>query len=188
MTKEDALTIKAVLLYIIKNSSEGRRDVYSIVKTAYYAQQLHFARWALPIYRDKICALPFGPVPSMLYNILRLSRGETKERRFLKRKGLDIVADAIGFENESFYAREEPDHDCLSASNIECLNDAISKVASMDFDNIVKDTHGDEWRRVYYSASQGKVMDDLNIAKEGGASEDVVEYLQETLEWDKNFS
>ena len=40
MTKEDALTIKAVLLYIIKNSSEGRRDVYSIVKTAYYAQQL----------------------------------------------------------------------------------------------------------------------------------------------------
>ena len=58
----------------------------------------------------------------------------------------------------------------------------------MDFDNIVKDTHGDEWRRVYYSASQGKVMDDLNIAKEGGASEDVVEYLQETLEWDKNFS
>lgn len=188
MTKEDALTIKAVLLYIIKNSGEGRRDVYSIVKTAYYAQQLHFAQWALPIYKDRICALPFGPVPSTLYNILRLARGETKERRFLKREGLDMVVDAIGFENESFFAIEEPDLDCLSASDIECLDEAIRKVASMDFENIVKDTHGNEWRRVYYGASQGKVMDDLNIAREGGASDDVVGYLQETLEWDKNFS
>ena len=149
MTKEDALTIKAVLLYIIKNSGEGRRDVYSIVKTAYYAQQLHFARWALPIYKDRICALPFGPVPSTLYNILRLARGETKERSFLKREGLDMVADAIGFENESFYAMEEPDLDCLSASDIECLDEAIRKVASMDFENIVKDTHGNEWRRIF---------------------------------------
>ena len=56
MTKEDALTMKAVLLYIIKNSSEDKRDVYCVIKTAYYAQQLHFAKWALPIFKDKICS------------------------------------------------------------------------------------------------------------------------------------
>ena len=187
MTKEDILTIKAVLLYIIKNSREDRRDVYSIVKTAYYAQQLHFVKWALPIFKDKISALPFGPVPSTLYNILRLSRGEEKERRFIKKDGLDAISDAIGFDNESFYVKEDPDLDCLSESDIECLNDAIRKVATMDFSRIVRDTHGIEWKRAYYE-TQNKVMDNLNIAREGGASDDVIEYLHEALEWDKNFS
>lgn len=182
MTKEDKLTIKAVLLYIIQNSREDRHDVYSIVKTAYYAQQLHFARWALPIYEDRIAALPFGPVPSTLYNILRLARGEEKERRFLKKEGLDDVANAIGFDNESFSAKEDPDLNYLSKSNIQCLDDAIRKVASMEFGDIVKDTHGVEWNRAY-RIGQNKVMDNLNIAREGGADEDIVEYLREALEW-----
>lgn len=187
MTREDVLTIKAVLLYIIKNSGEDRRDVYSIVKTAYYAQQLHFVKWALPIFKDRIPALPFGPVPSAIYNILRLSRGEEKERRFLKRDGLDTISDVIGFDNESFFAKEDPDLDCLSESDVECLDEAIRKVASMDFGRIVRDTHGIEWNRAYYD-TQNKVMDNLNIAREGGASDDIIEYLREALDWDKNFS
>ena len=125
MTKDDVQTIKAVLLYIIKNSRDDRRDVYSIVKTAYYAQQLHFVHWALPIFNDRIAVLPFGPVPSNLYNILRLSRGEENERRFLRQEGLDAISDAIGFDSESFYVKEEPDLNYLSESNIECLNEAI---------------------------------------------------------------
>ena len=187
MTKEDVLTIKAVLLYIIKNSGEDRRDVYIIVKNAYYAQQLHFVKWALPIFKDKISALPFGPVPSAIYNILRLSRGEENERRFLRKNGLDMISDAIGFDNESFYAKENPDIDYLSESDVECLDEAIRKVASMDFGRIVRDTHGLEWRRAYYE-TQNKVMDNLNIAREGGAPDDVIEYLQEALDWEKNFS
>lgn len=187
MTKDDVQTIKAVLLYIIKNSRDDRRDVYSIVKTAYYAQQLHFVHWALPIFNDRIAALPFGPVPSNLYNILRLSRGEENERRFLQQEGLDAISDAIGFDSESFYVKEEPDLNYLSESNIECLNEAIQKVAFMNFDNIVKDTHGIEWRRAYCE-SPNKIMDNLNIAREGGAAEDVVEYLQDALEWKRSLS
>ncbi len=184
MSTDNALIIRAVLLYIIKNSSEERRDVYSIVKTAYYAQQLHLSKWAQPIYRDNIAALPFGPVPSYIYDILKLARGEKSERRFLKKYGLDGVADAIGFNAESFYVKEDPEMDYLSVSNIECLDAAIEKVASMDFDSIAKDTHGEEWKRVFYDESL-RFMDDLNIAREGGASEDVISYLQESLEMDK---
>lgn len=181
------MTIKAVLLYIIKNSDENRRDVYSIVKTAYYAQQLHFVRWALPIYRDQIAALPFGPVPSSIYNVLKLARGEEKERRFLSKCGLDAAADAIGFSNESFSAKEDADMRYLSQSAVECLNEAIAKVASMNFDDIKEDTHGAEWTRVFNDHSQ-KFMNDLNIAREGGADDSIVDYLRENLEWDKAFA
>lgn len=186
MRQDEISIIKAVLLYIIKNSSEDRRNVYSIVKTAYYAQQLHFVKWALPIYKDKIAALPFGPVPSTLYNILRLARGEENERRFLHKEGLDIVSDAIGFSNESFYAKEDPDMACLSKSDIECLDEAIAKVSTMDFSQIMWDTHGTEWKRVYNDPSQ-RFMNDLNIAREGGADDSVVEYLKESLDWDEYF-
>ena len=123
MTKEDALTMKAVLLYIIKNSSEDKRDVYCIVKTAYYAQQLHFAKWALPIFKDKICALPFGSVPSLMYDILKLSRGEVEAKAFLRKNGVDKIAEAI------------------------------SKVASMSSSEIKNDTHGEEWNRAYFQSS-----------------------------------
>lgn len=183
MTKVDVLTMKAVLLYIIKNSSDDKRDVYCIVKAAYYAQQLHFAKWGLPIYKDKICALPFGPVPSVMYDILKLSRGEVHEQAYLRRIGVDGIAKAIGWEYESYYAKEDPDMDYLSASDVECLDEAISKVAKMSFSEIKDDTHGAEWNRAYFH-TQNKVMDNLNIAREADASDEVVHYLQEAFDWE----
>ncbi len=186
MKPQEVQTMKAVLLYIIQNSNANRRDVYSIVKTAYYAQQIHFAKWASPIFNDKIAALPFGPVPSTIYNILRISRGESEIRRFCKKDNIDSVADAIGFSDESFIAKEEPDLNFLSKSAIECLNESIAKVSEMDFGQIMRDTHGAEWTRVFNDGSL-RFMDDLNIAREGGATEDVVNYLRESLEWDEIF-
>lgn len=96
--------MKAVPLYIIKNSNEDKRDVYSVVKSAYYALQLHFAKWVLPMYKDIICALPFGPVPSMRYNFLKLSREEVQERGYFHRICMDRIAEAVGCEYELFYA------------------------------------------------------------------------------------
>lgn len=69
--KDDILVIKAVLLYILTHSKDGKRDIYSLVKAAYYAQQNHLARYGTPLFKDCICALPFGPVPSNIYNILK---------------------------------------------------------------------------------------------------------------------
>ena len=180
MRTDDILKIKAVLLYIIQNSNSDRHDVYSIVKTAYYAQQFHFAKWALPIFKDKIAALKFGPVPSTIYDILKISRGDASALRFHKNDTLHLVSEAIGFEDESFIAKEMPDMDFLSISEIECLNAAITKVASMGFGEIANDTHGEEWSRVWNDSSL-HFMDNLRIAKEGGADDATVCYLKEAL-------
>ena len=179
MRTDDILKIKAVLLYIIQNSNADRHDVYSIVKTAYYAQQIHFAKWALPIYKDKIAALPFGPVPSTIYDILKVSRGETSIERFYKGIPISLVTEAIGFEYESFIAKENADINFLSISEIECLNEAIAKVASMNFAEIKNDTHGQEWKRAFNDPCH--FMDNIAIAKEGGADDSIVDYLMDTL-------
>ena len=181
-TKDEILTLKAVVLYIIENSSPERRDVYSIVKTAFYAQQNQFANSGTPLYKDDICALPFGPVPSDIYHILKIARGDQNEKEFHKTDGLIGIADSIGFDTEIFYSKEKPDMDYLSKSNIDAIDSAIKKVADMSFDEIVKDTHSQEWDRVF-NGGKGKkgrkVMNNLNIAIEGNASPEMLEYLKE---------
>ena len=173
------MTFKAVVLYIIKNSSVERCDVYSIVKTAFYAQQMQFASSGMPLYKDDICALPFGPVPSDIYHVLKIARGDQSEVEFHKNDGLIDVAAAIGFDAEQYFAKEDPDMDYLSASDIEAIDSAIKKVEAMSFDDIIKDTHSEEWNRVFNSKRGKKVMDNINIAKEGNASPAMLEYLKD---------
>lgn len=182
LSKDDILTLKAVILFILKKSKEDKRDVYSVVKTAFYAQQLHFKEYGLPLFKDQINALPFGPVPSNVYDILQMARGEeNKVTRFHDGEDLSIASSSIEFEFESFSAKENPDMDYLSKSAIECLDAAISKVSKMSFDEIKADTHGEEWNRVFYGNSKSKVMDNLKIAEEAGAEAGAIDYLEDYL-------
>lgn len=180
MRDMDLQRVKAVLLYILSNMPDDSRDIYHIVKTAFFAQKDHFVRYALPLFNDRIMALPFGPVPSLIYNILKVARGDNAPYRFCDRKTLDAVANDIVCEYESFSTKQAPDTKYLSKSNIECLDSAIATVSKMDFDELMDKTHGDEWLRAYHSAN--RLMNDINIAKEGGASEAHQLYLAEALE------
>lgn len=181
----DILKIKAVILYLLNNMTESSRDVYHIVKTAYCAQQLHFVKYASRLYVDDITALPFGPVPSFIYDILKAARGDSVPEAFLSKEVADQFVASIAYENELFYAKERYDDDFLSVSNIECLNEAIAMVSSKGFKDIYDMTHKAEYERAY--ACSVKVMNDIAIAKEGGANEHVLAYLAESFATDKLF-
>lgn len=187
MREWDIQKIKAVILYLLNNIPESSCDAYRIVKTAYYAQQYHFVRYATRLYMDNIKALPFGPVPSLIYDVLKAARGESTPYRFWDDRLIARLIAPIRYENEWFHTEEQPDMDCLSASNIECLNAAIALVPEMSFGEIMDKTHGDEWNRAFHSVGDHQ-MDNIAIAKEGGAEEGVLEYLEETLENEKLFS
>lgn len=185
MNRDDIMILKAALLYIIKKSEEKRRDVYGIVKTAFYAQQIHLSESGSPLFNDVICALPFGPVPSNMYDILKMARGDEKEMSFHKTDGLLSVVSSIGWKDESFFAKEEPDMDYLSSSDIKSLDQAIARVSKMSFDEIRNDTHSQEWSRAYKNGKGKKVMNIVRIAEEGGADEAMLAYLKEYLELEK---
>ena len=179
MNRDDIMILKAALLYIIKKSEANRRDVYGIVKTAFYAQQIHLAKSGSPLFNDEICALPFGPVPSSMYDILKMARGDEREMSFHEKDGLREVSDSIG-------CKEDPDMDFLSESDIQSLEEAIARVSKMSFDDIYSDTHGIEWERAFNSKKKGKkVMDIVKIAEEGGADESTLAYLKEYIELEK---
>lgn len=183
--KDDILVIKAVLLYILTHSNDGQRDIYSLVKTAYYAQQNHLAQYGTPLFKDCICALPFGPVPSNIYNVLKMASGDSNELDYHRSDDMHLASDAINFKSGRYSAKEDPNMDFLSKSDIESLNYGIEKVAKMSFNQIKEDTHGMEWNRAFNSKSSLKEMNLLNIAKEGDASSDALRYLEDFLETDR---
>lgn len=183
MSMDDVNTLKAALLYIIKNSEPNRCDVYGIVKTAFYAQQMHLSSTGSPLFKDEICALPFGPVPSSIYDVLKMARGDENEMHFHQTDGLLEVSASIGWEDERFFIKEEPDMDYLSSSDIQSLDAAIDRVTNMSFNDILSATHGREWERAFKSKKRGKkIMDTLKIAEEGGADDSTLEYLKEYLD------
>lgn len=185
MNKEDYLTLKAVVLYILKNcTAHVSRNVYYIVKTAFVAQQKHLAKYLCPLYKDVITALQFGPVPSSIYDALKIARGDANAMYFHRNDDLHLVYDSISFNDEVFSADEDPDLNYLSASAVECINDALKEVSSMSFDDIVNATHGEEWERAY-NDPESKTMNYLSIAKEGGADDSSILYLKEILELDE---
>jgi uncharacterized phage-associated protein len=183
--KDDILVIKAVLLYILTHSNDDQRDIYSLVKTAYYAQQNHLAQYGTPLFKDCICALPFGPVPSNIYNVLKMASGDSNELNYHRSDDMHLASDAINFKSGRYSAKEDPNMDFLSKSDIESLNYGIEKVAKMSFNQIKEDTHGMEWNRAFNSKSSLKEMNLLNIAKEGDASSDALRYLEDFLETDR---
>lgn len=186
MNKDDIMVMKATLLYIISKSEAKRCDVYGIVKTAFYAQQSHLSESGRPLFKDVICALPFGPVPSMMYDILKMARGDEGEMAFHQSDGLIEVAFSIGWKDELYYAKEEPDLNYLSESDIQALDDAIDRVSKMSFNDIYSNTHGKEWERAFNSKKRGKkVMDIIKIAEEGGANDAMIAYLKDFLELEK---
>ena len=183
--KDDILVIEAVLLYILTHSNDDQRDIYSLVKTAYYAQQNHLAQYGTPLFKDCICALPFGPVPSNIYNVLKMASGDSNELNYHRSDDMHLASDAINFKSGRYSAKEDPNMDFLSKSDIESLNYGIEKVAKMSFNQIKEDTHGMEWNRAFNSKSSLKEMNLLNIAKEGDASSDALRYLEDFLETDR---
>lgn len=178
MSNDEILTIKAVLLYILNRVPDNKRSIYFIVKAAFYAQEKHLAKWAAPLFDDEICALPFGPVPSMIYDILKGARGD----KVLGDVRLQEVAQSIRCNDEEFFATEKPDMGWLSVSAVECLDLAIEEISLKSFNDVYDTTHeSEEYQRARRSYGK-RVMSPVQIAKAAGADEGVLEYLEEYLQ------
>ena len=178
MNNDEILTIKAALLYILNRIPDNKRSIYFIVKTAFYAHEKHLAKWAAPLFDDDICALPFGPVPSMIYDILKGARGDKK----LYDVRLQEVAKTIRCNNEEFFATEEPDMGWLSVAAVECLDAAIAEISTKSFNDVYDTTHeSEEYKRARKTFGK-RIMNPVQIAKAAGAEEGVLEYLEEYLQ------
>ena len=156
------------LLYVANRVQ--RKDFHKIFKLIYFADRQHLADWGRPITGDTYIAMDAGPVPSRLYDMMKIVRGDSY---MPDTEGLNKY-----FQVENWmYVRPLVDADLnkLSANEQEALSDAIAKYASLSYDEIKEKSHDVAWR----STARDFAINWDSIAREVGLDESEVACLQE---------
>lgn len=177
MTSFDKQKLNEIVLYIL-NKTKGL-DYYHVFKVIYFANIAHLAKYGFRMTTDEFCALPDGPVPSVLYDCIKDDVHCDKELGAM-------IQSSIAKGNEDAYymltAKREAVLDYLSHADIEEIDKSIKENAYLPYGELKAKSHGEEWRRAYYDAKQGrKVMDVVGMAKDGMASDDMLEYIKDNL-------
>ena len=162
--------IKALnaLLYVANRIQ--RKDFHKIFKLIYFADRQHLADWGKPITGDTYVAMEAGPVPSKMYDMLKIVRGDS------------YLPDTEGLGNffqveDWMYVKPLTDADLnkLSHNEQESLNSSIAKYASLSYDEIKEKSHDVAWR----STARDFSISWDDIAREAGLDSDEIECVNE---------
>lgn len=163
--------IKEVVLHIL-NETQGL-DYYKIFKVLYFAEREHLGKYGRRIIADQFCALPYGPVPTNLYDAVK------------DKVISELLADVVKFAGEDASNVLLPKRPCnleyLSASDIACINNSIKENARLSFFQLKEKSHDLAWE----NAGHCKVMSSVDMARAFGASEDMLEYIREQENLDR---
>ncbi|MBX2952301.1 MAG: SocA family protein [Leadbetterella sp.] len=159
---------KAAVLYIV--SELGKADFTKVFKILFFAEKKHLAKYGRMIVGDSFIKMEYGPVPSKLYDLFKAGRDNSSSSKSTKE--FLSAFNVVGYTVDS---KERPDLDELSKSDIECLDESINENKKLPFKGISEKSHGLAWA----SATLNGRIDYIDIAKEGGATEDMIEYIKE---------
>ena len=153
------------MLYIL-NKAETELDFHKIFKIMYFAEQKHLAKYGRKITEDYYIKMKNGPVPTYGYNVFQIIRGNHQIIEFnncFKVKGRFTVEALTNY-----------DSDELSETDIECLNESFNENINLSFDELTEKSHGLAWQNAIYS----DVINVYQMAKEGGASDEMIQYIK----------
>ncbi len=156
------------LLYVANRVQ--RKDFHKLFKIIYFADRQHLADWGRPITGDTYIAMEAGPVPSRLYDMLKIVRGDSYM------SDMEGLGRYFAIENW-MYVKPLCDADLnkLSANEQEALSDAIKRYAALSYDEIKEKSHDIAWRSTArdFSISWDK------IAREAGLDGDELDCVNE---------
>jgi uncharacterized phage-associated protein len=160
--------IKATILYVLNEIQDGV-DFLKLFKIIYFANQRHLANYGRPIIDDQFVAMQNGPVLTDTYNKLRKGRFDYIEKN---PEGGYMI-----------FAKELPDMDELSTSDVECLKRSIKENKNLTFGKLSEKSHDSAWKQAWDSRENKNSvpMDLIEIARAGGANSEMIDYIKEDL-------
>jgi uncharacterized phage-associated protein len=168
MNTDNINKTKACILYVLNEIQDGV-DFLKLFKIIYFANQNHLVKYGRVIVDEKFFAMQNGPVLTGTYDSLRNDKLDFIERN---PEGGYMI-----------FAKEIPDMDELSVSDVECLTASIDENKNLSFRVLSKKSHDSAWTIAWESrnGNSSVPMDTIEIARAGGASEDIIEYIKEDL-------
>ena len=162
-----------VILFILK-SLGGKSDPYRLFAILYAADLKHLSGYDSLILEDTYIALKNGAVPFNVYSMyLHLCHGTEDEPVPVNLK-------------EYFYVNEQGlivsitqyDDNYISHSEATCLFEAIRDNKHESFEVLTRNTRNSAWRE----ADRNGEISLLSMAKESGASDELLNYISHSLD------
>lgn len=171
----------AIFLYVASKLHEGIRkaDLHKIFKIIYFADQKHLAKYGRPVLMgDSYIAMKDGPVPSKLYDITKIVRGD----------GLSCAecrdyAQYFSVTNHYVTPLLNAELDELSSSDIQSLDESFAENKGLTFSQIRIKSHDAAWD----SACKDSRIHLREIAKAAGLEPGMLKYLSAKLEAEAAF-
>jgi uncharacterized phage-associated protein len=157
-------------------------DYFHLFKILYFADRAHYATYGRRIIADTFCALPKGPVPSALYDVVKDVIGTQPLSDTSPLLPLSQSMTKVNDPTYSFIlkAKEDFDADELSRSDMEVLDASINENRYKGFDELSQQSHDEAWAEAYNNPQNTrKTMEPISMAKAAGANEETLQYLQE---------
>nr|WP_298561647.1 Panacea domain-containing protein [uncultured Prevotella sp.] len=108
-----------IVLYVLNKT--GELDYHTLLKTIYFAELKHLAKWGQRMTEDDVCAMPYGPVLSHLLDAIK---GDSHERELSQ-----MLRTAFKFASEDasniMLPLRKANEDYLSESEKEALDASI---------------------------------------------------------------
>ena len=163
--KEKALN---TILYISENLK--RSDFHKIFKILYFSDREHLYEYGYPITGDSYIAMDAGPVPSKIYDIFKIVRGDSYVKDTENLKQYFIIEDWM-------YVKTQKGADLrkLSPNEKEILDNCIAKFGDMSYDEIKEKSHDVAWR----ATAKDYEIKIEDIAREAGLKDEDLHYIYE---------
>lgn len=171
--KEKALN---AILYIAQNLS--RRDFHKIFKILYFADREYLSRYGMPITGDCYIAMEAGPVPSKIYDIFKIVRGDS----YMKDDDLKAYFSVLNW--MYIVPNREADLRKLSPNEKTVIDECLQMYGALSYDEIKEKSHDVAWR----STARDFPISVENIAREAGLQEDELSYIWETLQMEQAYN
>lgn len=163
----------AALLFVVNELCKRgvKADFIKIFKVLYFADQAHLVKYGRSITGDTYVAMARGPVPSRIYDMIKAVRGDS----FFDEEGSRYRNLFTVEGNYEIRPKAAPDMNQLSATDVRELNSSLDQYAMVESLELSEKSHGFAW----YQADRDRYMDTANIMREGGASDAVIEHVEE---------
>lgn len=164
-----------VILYIVERLQ--RRDFHKIFKILYFSDREMLAEFGRPITGDTYIAMHAGPVPSKIYDMLKIVRGDAYS------KDVDGLGEYFRvYDWKYVMPMKKADVDEIAEVEKAILDSTLQQYGDMTYEEIKAKSHGDAWR----NTKRDYPISFEDMAKEAGVTEDEMEYLVEVSENSKS--
>jgi uncharacterized phage-associated protein len=159
---------KIIETIILLASKKPGIDIYHLAKVLFFADKLHVNKYFRPVTTDTYIKLPYGPVPSTAYDII-------KGNSWLSPNHLEKISITLSIGGKETHYRtkalREPDLSYFSKSDLECLEEAMSRYGDLSFDELYVLSHAE---RCYYDTEDKDKIDYALLITEDNPYRDVI--------------